>query len=180
MTVVRVLYWLYFPSTYCQLSRAKLLRVTWHEWPHANIEPQKLAKFGYFHHANNDEYNDLVECFACGNMRHGWRSERQACLSLLCTWRGLHVGGLILQETQSLVEPESRPTTPAPWPRLPLTTLVHDQPILENRGLRRLRRTRLVPSLPLTGNSISRASNFAASDIGGRGLMMALIALGRS
>ena len=92
-----------------KLSTTQSRVLTYREWPHANIEPQKLAKFGYFHHANDDEFDDLVECFACGNVRRGWRSESQVRLSLHesdCMWADL------LRETQSWVEPESRPTTP--------------------------------------------------------------------
>ena len=41
------------------------------EWPHANLTPQQLARFG-FYHKPCDEGHDNVCCFACGAEALQW------------------------------------------------------------------------------------------------------------
>lgn len=111
-----------------KLSTIQSRVLSFKEWPHTNITPQQLAKFG-FYHCPDDEDDDLVACFACG-IRHcqwdpKWEHYVGELLSLHeenCMWADL------LQETQSAMESfENRPITPL-RPLTPTLSLIEQSP----------------------------------------------------
>jgi hypothetical protein len=42
---------------------------SYQNWPHKNVTPQQLSKYGFYHSPNPD-YNDTIRCFACESERY--------------------------------------------------------------------------------------------------------------
>ena len=89
-------------STEFSTTQSRVL--TYQEWPHTNISPQKRAKFGFYHLPVEAE-RDNVRCFACGVHAYRWRSESHSHADMLlslheedCIWAEL------LRETQSFTD----------------------------------------------------------------------------